>query len=128
MHTHGATLGKVTKVELLGNGIATELPFTQDEIGLNVTPPASVQAFPGINNSTLASSFRVLRITQDKGWTNDDDPGVTMAQGWFRHSNLNAGDFNNDLTTSETPGAIWSFTFTGTGVTLIAPKERGRKN
>lgn len=120
---NGATLGKVTKVELLGNGAAINLPFEQNEKGLMVSPAPSSKALTGINNTTLASQYRVLRITHDKTWINDDDPGVKMAQGWFRHSNLNNGDFNNDLTTSNTPGAKWSFSFTGNGVSIVAPKQ-----
>jgi len=122
---NGATLGKVTKVELLGNGAPVNLPFVQNDQGLTVTPPPSSQALTGINNTTLASQYRVLRITHDKTWINDDDPGVKMAQGWFRHSNLNQGDFNNDLTSSDTPGAKWSFAFSGTGVSIIAPQQAG---
>jgi len=65
-----------------------------------------------------------LRITHDKGWINDDDPGTT-APGWLRRCNLEIGDYNNDLTTSNTPGDIWSCSFSGTGVSVIAPKEEG---
>jgi hypothetical protein len=48
-----------------------------------------------------------------------------LASGWIRRCNLGAGDFNNDLTTSDTPGAVWSCPFTGSGVSVIAPKEAG---
>ncbi len=123
LRANGATLGKVTKVELLGAGI--ELPFVQDTQGLTVTPPASLKSLSGISNATLASQYRVLRITHEKTWINDDDPGVKMVQGWFRHSNLNNGDFNNDLTSSDLPGAKWSFSFTGRGISIIAPKQAG---
>jgi hypothetical protein len=60
----------------------------------------------------------------DKGWINDDDPGAT-APGWFRYCNLSSGDFNNDLTACNTPGEIWSCSFTGSGVSVVAPKEEG---
>ncbi len=43
--------------------------------------------------------------------------------GWIRRCNLGTGDFNNDLTTSDTPGDVWSSSFTGTSVQVIAPKE-----
>ncbi|MEO8887520.1 MAG: alpha-L-fucosidase, partial [Mucilaginibacter sp.] len=122
---NGATLGKVTRVELLGNGAAIALPFIQNEQGLTVTPPSAVKALSSIDNTILASQYRVLRITQDKTWINDDDPGVIMAQGWFRQANLNKGDFNNDLTISDTPGAIWKFQFTGKSLSVIAPKQTG---
>jgi alpha-L-fucosidase len=118
----GATLGQVAKVELLG--AAGELPYAQDEQGLTVTPSGPVLPLPGITNQALASSCRVLRITHDKGWFNDDDPGATYA-GWLRRCNLGTGDFNNDLTTSDTPGDVWSAAFSGSNLKVIAPKEPG---
>jgi alpha-L-fucosidase len=118
----GATLGRVSKVELLGSDVA--LTFVQDEQGLTVTPTGTAEPLAGITNQLLASRCRVLRITHDKGWFNDDDPGA-VATGWVRRCNLGTGDFNNDLTTSDTPGDVWSSSFTGTGVSVIAPKEAG---
>ena len=118
----GATLGKVSKVEMLGSDVP--LTFVQDDQGLTVTPGGAVQPLAGITNQALASASRVLRITHDKGWFNDDDPGA-VAAGWVRRCNLGTGDFNNDLTTSDTPGDVWSSSFTGTGVSVIAPKELG---
>lgn len=118
----GPTLGKISKVELLGS--AVPLTFVQDEQGLTVTPTAPIPALTGITDKSLASECRVLRITHDKGWVNDDDPGATYP-GWIRRCNLGSGDFNNDLTISETPGDIWSSSFTGSSVSIIAPKEAG---
>ena len=74
----GATLGKVSKVELLGSDVP--LTFVQDDQGLTVTPGGSVQPLPGITNQSLASACRVLRITHDKGWINDDDPGAVCSR------------------------------------------------
>ena len=122
LHGGGATLGKVSKVELLGSDLT--MSFVQDDQGLTVTPGRTAQPLPGIANERLASGCRVLRITHDKGWFNDDDPGV-VAAGWLRRSNLGTGDFNNDLTISQTPGDIWSCSFTGTSVLVIAPKDAG---
>jgi alpha-L-fucosidase len=122
LRSGGATLGKVSKVEMLGSDVA--LTFVQDDQGLTVTPSGSLQPSPGIANERLASGCRVLRITHDKGWFNDDDPGVT-AIGWVRRCNLGTGDFNNDLTTSDTPGDVWSWSFTGSSVAVVAPKESG---
>jgi len=118
----GATLGKVSKVEMLGSDVP--LTFVQNDQGLTVTLSDSVQPMPGIADQPLASRCRVLRVTHDRGWINDDDPG-TMAPGWHRRCNLGTGDFNNDLTTSNTPGDIWSCSFTGSSVVVIAPKEAG---
>jgi len=122
LRSGGATLGKVSKVELLGSDLS--MTFIQDDQGLTVTPGGSPQPLQGIANERLASGCRVLRITHDKGWFNDDDPGVT-AIGWVRRCNLGTGDFNNDLTTSDTPGDVWSCSFTGSGISIIAPKEAG---
>jgi alpha-L-fucosidase len=122
LHKDGVTLGKVSKVELLGSDI--DIKFVQDEKGLTMIPLGSVLPLPGITNQQLASECRVLRIIHDKGWINDDDPGV-IAPGWFRYSNLNTGDFNNDLTISDTPGDVWSCSFTGNNVAIVAPKEAG---
>jgi alpha-L-fucosidase len=122
LHIGGATLGKVSNVELLGSNIP--MTFVQDGKGLTVTPDRLPQILPKITDKLLASKCRVLRITHDKSWINDDDPGA-KAPGWLRQCNLEAGDFNNDLTTSDTPGDIWSCSFTGTSVKLIAPKESG---
>jgi hypothetical protein len=122
LHSGGSTLGKVTKVELLGPN--TSMKFVQDEKGLTVLPGESLQPLPGISNTSLARNCRVLRITHDKGWLNDDDPGA-VAPGWQRFCNIGTGDFNNDLTISETPGDVWSCSFTGTKIAVIAPKEAG---
>ena len=122
LHSGGATLGKVCKVEILGSDCP--LKYTQDDKGLTISPEGSFRMLSGIADLPLASRCRVLRITHDKGWFNDDDPGV-KAPGWFRKCNLGTGDFNNDLTTSDTPGDIWSCSFTGTNVAVVAPKEVG---
>lgn len=118
----GATLGKVSKVEVLGSNV--KLAFVQDENGLTVTSNEKLEPLPGIADKHLASWCRVLRITHDKGWFNDDDPGV-VAPGWIRRCNLGTGDFNNDLIISDTPGDIWSCSFVGKNVSVIAPKEVG---
>ena len=130
LRSGGTTLGKVTKVELIGSNVS--MRFTQDEKGLTIIPESTGPVSTGITNSSLAKianpslaqKCRVLRITHDKGWFNDDDPGV-KAPGWFRYCNLGTGDFNNDLTVSETTGDVWRSSFTGKSVTVITPKEAG---
>ncbi len=122
LRSGGATLGKVSKVEMLGSDVP--LTFTQDDQGLTVSPGGTVESLTGITNQLLASTCRVLRITHDKGWINDDDPGATYP-GWIRRSNLGTGDFNNDLTISERPGDVWTDSFTGVSVKIVAPKEPG---
>lgn len=61
----GTTLGKVSKVEMLGSEIP--LTFGQDDQGLTVWPSRPVEAIDGITDKSLASDCRVLRITHDKG-------------------------------------------------------------
>jgi hypothetical protein len=118
----GATLGTVTKVELLGSTV--EMTFSQTATGLTVTPGGSVAAQTGISDSQLASKIRTLRITHSKGWINDDDSGVS-SPGWQRKVGLATGDYNKDLTTSSTVGDTWTATFSGTSVAVYAPKESG---
>ena len=122
LHTGSCTIGKISKVELVGSDV--DLKFTQNEKALTVNTEGKNQPNAGISNHLLSEKYRVLRITHDKGWFNDDDPGV-KAPGWLRKCNLGTGDFNNDLTTSETPGDMWSCSFMGTSVKIIAPKEVG---
>jgi alpha-L-fucosidase len=122
LHAGGTTLGKVSKVELLGSDLPVK--FVQNDKGLTITLEGSPQPLLGITDQSLASRYRVLRITHDKGWINDDDPGV-KAPGWLRKCNLGTGDYNNDLTTSDIPGNIWTCAFTGNNVSVIAPKEAG---
>ena len=118
----GATLGKVSAVELLGSEV--RMNFVQDGQGLTVRPGGPVLTLPGITDQRLASNCRILRISHDKGWINDDDPGA-VAPGWTRLCNLGTGDFNNDLTTSNTPGDVWSCSFVGSSVSVVAPKKPG---
>jgi alpha-L-fucosidase len=118
----GATLGKVSRVELLGSD--TPLSYVQNDQGLIVTPGAPVQPLPGIADKVLASACRVLRFVHDKAWINDDDLDV-VAHGWIRRCNLGSGDYNNDLAISETPGDAWSCSFTGSHISVVAPKEAG---
>ena len=118
----GATVGKVSKVELLGSDVP--LTFVQDDKGLAVTLEGPEQPLRGIASQRLASAYRVLRIAQDKHWINDDDVEA-VAHGWLRRCNLETGDYNNDLTTSDTPGDVWICSFSGSSVTVIAPKEAG---
>ena len=122
LHAGGATLGTVSKVEMLGSKVA--MTFVHDKDGLTFTPGGPVDPLPGITNQTLASACRVLRITHDKGWINDDDLDV-VSHGWLRRCNLETGDYNNDLTTSDTPGDVWSSSFAGSSITVIAPRQLG---
>ncbi len=124
LHAGGATLGKVSKVEMLGSNI--EMKFVQDENGLNLSRTESWSPYrrsPG--NHSLASSCRVLRITHDKGWINDDDLEVVSHMGGSAAAIWATGDYNNDLTTSDTPGDVWRSSFTGSNVSIVAPKEPG---
>jgi alpha-L-fucosidase len=118
----GATLGTISKVELLGSTV--EMTFSQSSQGLTVTPGGSVSALSGISDSQLASKMRVLRITHSKGWINDDDSGVA-SPGWQRKVGLGTGDYNKDLATSTTVGDTLTATFAGTDVAVYAPKESG---
>ena len=45
--------------------------------------------------------------------------------GRLRKANLGTSDYNNDLTTSTNTGDTWTAPFTGTSVSVYAPKESG---
>lgn len=122
LHANGNTLGKVSNVEMLGSDV--KMIFVQNENGLVIKPYQKVNPLTVILNQSLAFGIRVFRITHDKGWFNDDDPGVT-AHGWTRSCNLGTGDFNNDLTSSKKTGDTWTSSFTGKNISVIAPKESG---
>jgi alpha-L-fucosidase len=122
LQTDGYTIGKVSKVELLGSAVT--LNFVQDDKGLTITPNKIALPLNKITDQSLASGIRVLRITHDKGWFNDDDPGAVYP-GWAHQCNLGTGDFNNDLTISDTLGDVWACSFTGKSISVIAPKEEG---
>ena len=76
---------------------------------------------PDITDSELAGGFKVLKISYEKNWFNDDDPGVSTF-GWDRKCNLKDGSFNNDLSFSDREGDSWSVDFTGRRVSIIAPE------
>ncbi len=118
----GATLGNVLKVEILGSD--AQIAFVQNSQGLSVTPSSAIAPLPGITDGSVAAKCRVLRITHDRGWFNDDDPGATY-RGWTRTCRVDSGNFNNDLTISTKPGEVWSSSFKGRSLSVISPKEQG---
>ena len=70
--SQSASVGKITKVELVENNRA--VPFTQSAEGLTLQmgePLCSRE----IQDTKLAMGYKVVRISQDKAWFNDDDPG-----------------------------------------------------
>jgi alpha-L-fucosidase len=113
LHEWGRTIGKVQKVEILGVG---PVNFTQDGKALTIDCTTKQ---PEIVGGVRAFVFKV---TQDKTWINDDDPGVKYA-GWDHTCNLDAGEFNNDLRTSKTPGATCEYTFMGSGIEVIGTRD-----
>ncbi len=116
------TLGQVTRVEMLGSDVQWEA--VQDEAGLTLTPKGEVEALKKIADPDLAREVRVFRIRHNKGWFNDDDRGANYL-GWKRVANLTTGDYNHDLTISDTPGQVWSAKVTGEHIEVICPREPG---
>ncbi len=111
------SVGKITNVELVENG--QKLTYSRQANGLlvNIGSPAPT---PDITDRELASGFKVLRISHDRLWFNDDDPGVST-YGWNRRCNTGRGDFNNDISFSNRPGDRWRAEFNGKRVSIIAP-------
>lgn len=112
-----SSVGKVTKVEMIETG--KKLKFKQTAEGLEVVVGRPVLT-PDITDQELASGFKVLKISYEKNWFNDDDPGVSTF-GWDRKCKLKDGSFNNDLSFSDREGDTWSVDFTGKRVSIIAP-------
>ncbi|HLN22199.1 MAG TPA: alpha-L-fucosidase [Bacteroidales bacterium] len=122
LNSGSATLGKVLKVELLGSDVPVN--FVQDNEGLKIMPLQPVRDQQGISDQLLASGNRVIKISHDKAWTNDDDPGI-KAHGWTRRCTPGNGDYNNDLTVSYSPDDVFTYTFMGKSIVLLSPKETG---
>ncbi len=116
LSTQFPSVGKIRKVEMLEDG--QSIPFKQSADGLTIQIRTSVTQ--GITNQELAQGFKVLRITHDKAWFNDDDPGV-QTYGWNRTTGKGEGDFNNDLSFSDQVGDRWSVPFSGKRISIIAP-------
>ena len=98
-----------------------KVKFRQTPEGLIIKSLKVLKPVYGIKDGSLASGFKVLRIVHDKGWFNDDDPGVSTI-GWDRKCNLGTGDFNNDLFLTDHAGDVWRVPFSGKSVKLIAPR------
>jgi hypothetical protein len=113
----GSTAGRGSHVELLGHG---PLPFTQDGHAMVVELPRQPAAVEGVE-------ALVLRVTQDKQWVNDDGPGVKYV-GWDHECDLGTGEFNSDVHSSRTPGAVCEYAFIGRRIELIGTKGAGCGN
>ena len=114
------SVGKIMKVELVESGQA--IPFRQSAEGLTIRMKPSVTQ--GISDQQLAKGYKVIRITHDKAWFNDDDPGVRTL-GWDRRSNTDQGDFNNDLSFSNQTGDTWTAEIEARKISIVAPKGMG---
>ena len=116
------SVGRISEVGLLGSDV--EILFNQTDKGLAVSCSDTLPVTNGIQDVELARGFKVLKISHDKGWFNDDDPGVSTT-GWTRECNRDMGDFNNDLYISTVQNEVWQATYTGRKVTLVAPTGPG---
>lgn len=121
LSNQSASIGKIRKVELVENG--HRLPFTQTAEGVTIQmeEPLFTQ---GIKDKNLAQGYKVIRISHDKAWFNDDDPGVHTF-GWDRRCNTNEGDFNNDLSFSTLVGDTWTATIEARKISIVAPQGMG---
>lgn len=121
LSNQSASIGKIEKVELVENG--HRLPFTQTAEGVTIQmeEPLFTQS---IKDKNLAQGYKVIRISHDKAWFNDDDPGVHTF-GWDRRCNTNEGDFNNDLSFSTLVGDTWTATIEARKISIVAPQGMG---
>lgn len=56
---------------------------------------------------------------------NDDAPGITYTGTWTRSSGRGAGDLGDDVRWTAADNASFSYSFTGTGIDVIGPKDGG---
>lgn len=104
--TASATLGEISKIELLGAG---DIAFSRDESGLTLTLPKDAP-------DAIATTFRV---SHDKGWVNEDDPG-TLVRDWIHKVNRGRGEYNNDVFEARKKGAHFGYEFEGKGISLVS--------
>ncbi len=109
-------------MELVENDRA--VPFTQSAEGLTLQLGEPLRS-EGIKDTKLAMGYKVVRISHDKTWFNDDDPGVRTL-GWNRRCNINEGDFNNDISFSNQAGDTWTVTLEARKFSIIAPQGIGQ--
>lgn len=122
LSSQSASVGKITKVEMVENGRA--VPFIQSAEGLTLQLGEPLRS-EGIQDMKLAMGYKVVRISHDKAWFNDDDPGVRTF-GWDRRCNTHEGDFNNDLSFSNQAGDTWTVTLEARKFSIIAPQGMGQ--
>lgn len=101
----GATLGALSNVELLGHG---DISYEHTSDGLTVNLPTDAP-------DSIAT---VLKLTHDKGWVNEDDPG-TKVRDWTHLVNRERGEFNNDVFASNTRHAHFGYEFEGSQISLV---------
>ena len=122
LSSQSCSVGKVTKVELVEDG--SVIPFTQSADGLTIQMGEPLRT-QGIQDKNLALGYKVVRISHDKAWFNDDDPGVRTF-GWDRLCNINEGDFNNDISFSNQAGDTWTVAIQARRFSIIAPQGMGQ--
>ena len=114
------SVGKIKKVELVESGQA--IPFRQSAEGLIIRMKQSI--IQNISDQQLAKGYKVIRITHNKAWFNDDDPGVRTL-GWDRRCKTDQGDFNNDLSFSNQTGDTWTAKIEARKMSIVAPNGMG---
>ncbi|MBR2155210.1 MAG: alpha-L-fucosidase [Bacteroidaceae bacterium] len=114
------SVGKIKKVELVESG--QTIPFRQSAEGLTIRMKQSI--VQDISDQQLAKGYKVIRITHNKAWFNDDDPGIRTV-GWDRRCKTDQGDFNNDLSFSNQTGDTWTAKIEAGRISIVAPQGMG---
>ncbi len=71
----------------------------------------------------LLDALRVLPLV-----VNDSGDGITYSGQWNYSKNRGAGDYSDDVHYAGTNGASVEYSFTGTGIEVIAPKDNCQGN
>jgi len=93
---------------------------------VTITQSGSAVTLTLTGGDSWSSSDTIIQLTNAApayaSLRNSDKP-LTFSGAWARSSNRNAGDYGNDVDYAATNGAYFEYTFTGSGVTYIAPRS-----
>jgi hypothetical protein len=99
----------------------TDTSFTQATIVSN-------GAWPAAANAIIAAAGPSEQYKPVTGLIDDDDLGIVYTGDWYSSLLRGDGDLNDGVHATEANGASASYTFTGTGISVISEKDSNEGN
>jgi hypothetical protein len=99
----------------------TDTHFTQATIVNN-------GAWPAAANSIIAAAGPSEQYKAVSGLIDDDDLGIVYTGDWYASLLRGDGDLNDGVHATEANGAYATYTFTGTGISVISEKNSNEGN